>query len=189
MRQRGPSSADKPASSGSQWVRLRSSMWGFGRLPILWTLDASSAAGPHQHTKQPVNRFSTAESDFRCPIRRHVLTPRADDMTESYTSLSPVAAQCRVPKTQNSKGGLCLCNARSSSFVMACHSWAKGQYTRDQPSIRRHCRGGDRQPSSNVQTRMVTGLWPARSWPWLAGIRALACPRRRSMGRRQPVFL
>lgn len=126
--------------------------------------------GTTQAHKQPVNRFSTAESDFRCPTTRHALTPRADDTTESYTSPSPVAAQCRVPRTQNSKGGLCLCNARSSSFVMACHSWAKGQYTRDQPSIRRHCRGGDRQPSSNVQsqTRMVTGcgrLGLGRGWP------------------------
>lgn len=132
-----------------------------GRIALL-------GGGTTQAHKQPVNRFSTAESDFRCPTTRHALTPRADDTTESYTSPSPVAAQCRVPRTQNSKGGLCLCNARSSSFVMACHSWAKGQYTRDQPSIRRHCRGGDRQPSSNVQTRMVTGcgrLGLGRGWP------------------------
>lgn len=133
-------------------------------LPILWTLDASSAAGggTRQAHKQPVNRFSTAESGLslsNAACRRH----------DGKLHLpSPVAAQCRVPRTENSKGGLCLCNARSSSFVMACHSWAKGQYTRDQPSIRRHCRGGDRQPSSNVQTRMVTGcgrLGLGRGWP------------------------
>lgn len=171
FREGGPSSADTPASSGSQWARLRNSMWGFGRLPILWTLDASSAAGggTRQAHKQPVNRFSTAESGLslsNAACRRH----------DGKLHLpSPVAAQCRVPRTENSKGGLCLCNARSSSFVMACHSWAKGQYTRDQPSIRRHCRGGDRQPSSNVQTRMVTGcgrLGLGRGWPDTS----LSCP-------------
>lgn len=189
MRQRGPSSADKPASSGSQWVRLRSSMWGFGRLPILWTLDASSAAGPHQHTKQPVNRFSTAESDFRCPIRRHVLTPRADDMTESYTSLSPVAAQCRVPKTQNSKGA-CVCATRGPAHS----SWHATAGRRANIPETSQASGDIAVAATDSHHRTSKRgwsqvLWPARSWPWLAGIRALACPRRRSMGRRQPVFL
>lgn len=107
FREGGLSSADTPASSGSQWARLRNSMWGFGRLPILWTLDASSAArgGTRQAHKQPVNRFSTAESDFRC------LTPRADDTTESYTSPRPWlrSAESREPRIAK---GACVCATR-----------------------------------------------------------------------------
>jgi hypothetical protein len=143
-------------------------------------VDAFSAAGPDKQLcscYQPSNtagepvlpRHSTAESDFRFVSNQLTCPNAACRRHDGNLHLaSPVAAQYRVPRTQNSKGA-CVCATRSPAHsVTACHSWAKGQYTRDQPSIRRHCRGGDRQPSSNVQTRMVTGcgrLVLGRRWP------------------------
>lgn len=97
-RQGGPPSADKPASSGSQWVRLRNSMWGFGRLPILWTHRASRRRDQTstQATGEPVLHGGIGLS-----LSNHSTCPNAACRRHDGKLHLPLARGCAVPSPEN----------------------------------------------------------------------------------------